>query len=94
MVVAGAAPCPPILVEPRPYLRSAKPKGDICVSLSESEGVMSLIERVLEPDSTETPTCKCGKDMRLVKIEPRSEEAETRDFDCNCGRRMVLAVRK
>ncbi|MGC1466908.1 MAG: hypothetical protein WA792_14370 [Pseudolabrys sp.] len=54
---------------------------------------MSIIERVLEPNSTETPTCMCGKDMRLAKVERHliAEHAETREFDCSCGHRMRLA---
>jgi hypothetical protein len=57
---------------------------------------MSTIERVLEPNSTETPTCICGKDMRLTKVQQHAiaEDAETRQFDCDCGHRMMLAVWK
>jgi hypothetical protein len=53
---------------------------------------MSIIERVLEPNSTETPTCICGKDMRLAKIRAVAVDTETRDFDCECGHLMKLMI--
>jgi len=55
---------------------------------------MSIIERVLEPDSTDTPTCVCGDDMRLAKVEPHGsiDHAETREFDCRCGHRLKLVL--
>jgi hypothetical protein len=59
-----------------------------------AEGIMSIIERVLEPDSTETPTCICGNDMRLARVEPHGsiQDAETREFDCGCGHRLKLVL--
>jgi len=55
---------------------------------------MSIIERVLEPNSTDTPTCVCGDDMRLAKVEPHGfiDDAETREFDCRCGHRLKLVL--
>jgi len=55
---------------------------------------MSIIERVLEPDSTDPPTCVCGDDMRLAKAEPHGsiDHAETREFDCRCGHRLKLVL--
>jgi hypothetical protein len=55
---------------------------------------MALIEHVLEPNSPETPTSICGKDMRLAKIVPLpiAIDTETRDFDCDCGHLMKLMI--
>jgi hypothetical protein len=55
---------------------------------------MASIEHVLEPNSAETPTCICGKDMRLAKIVPHpiAVDTETRDFACDCGHLMKLMI--
>jgi hypothetical protein len=57
---------------------------------------MSKLERVLEPNSTETPTCMCGEEMELARKQPQSisEHAETREFHCRCGHVLRLAVWK
>jgi len=57
---------------------------------------MSRLERVLEPDSTETPECICGKDMVLESVRSHSiaEGAELRDYSCECGHRLRLAAWK
>lgn len=57
---------------------------------------MSKIERVLEPGSTETPTCICGEDMVLARVQPQpiSDNAVTREFHCRCGHILKLAVWK
>ena len=57
---------------------------------------MSKLERVLEPNSEETPTCMCGEDMNLAKVQPQpiSDDAETREFHCYCGHVLRLAVWK
>jgi hypothetical protein len=46
--------------------------------------VMTSLERVLEPNSTETPEC----------IRPHTivEGAEIRDYKCDCGHQMRLAA--
>jgi hypothetical protein len=58
--------------------------------------VMSRLERVLEPNSTETPECVCGADMVLERVRPHSivEGAEIRDYKCDCGHQMRLAAWK
>jgi hypothetical protein len=55
---------------------------------------MALIEHVFEPNSVETPTCICGKGMRLAKIVPHpiAVDTETRNFDCDCGHLMKLMI--
>jgi hypothetical protein len=57
---------------------------------------MSKIERVLEPHSTETPTCICGDEMFLARVQPEpiSADAEMREFHCHCGHVLRLAVWK
>lgn len=57
---------------------------------------MANIERVLEPGSTETPTCMCGEEMYLARAQPRpiTVNAETREFHCHCGHVLRLAVWK
>jgi hypothetical protein len=57
---------------------------------------MSKLERVLEPNSGETPTCICGDDMFLARVQPQpiSDMAETREFHCHCGHVLKLAVWK
>lgn len=55
---------------------------------------MTRLERVLEPNSTETPECICGRDMVLVsaRAHPIANRAQTREYTCECGHRMHLAV--
>ena len=57
---------------------------------------MSLIEQVLEPNTTATPTCVCGQDMRLEQTTPHAlaEDVETREFGCDCGHTMKVMVWK
>jgi len=57
---------------------------------------MAKLERVLEPDSNETPTCMCGEEMHLARVQPQpiSADAETREFHCHCGHVLRLAVWK
>jgi hypothetical protein len=58
---------------------------------------MSKLERVLEPNSPETPTCLvCGEDMYLARTLPSSvsADAETREYHCYCGHVLRLAVWK
>ena len=38
---------------------------------------MALIEHVLAPNSAGTPTCICGKGMRLMKIVPHPIAVDT-----------------
>lgn len=52
-----------------------------------------MLERLLEPNSTDVPDCACGKQMRYTKIERRSEDAAVKHFECeNCGRELLLMV--
>jgi hypothetical protein len=57
---------------------------------------MAKLEQVLEPHSTETPTCMCGEEMVLARVQPQpiSRDAETREFHCHCGHVLRLAVWK
>ena len=55
---------------------------------------MSVFERLLEPDSTELPDCRCGREMAIDRIEliPDSE-AQIRIYQCQyCHHEMRLTV--
>ena len=47
---------------------------------------MSVFERLLEPDSTELPDWRCGKEMASDRIEliPDSD-ARIRIYQCRCS---------
>lgn len=52
-----------------------------------------MFERLLEPNSTEAPACACGKEMRLIGAEKKSEDAAVKHFECEvCGRELMLMV--
>ena len=52
-----------------------------------------MFERLLELHSTEVPNCACGKAMRYVKLERRSEDAAVKHFQCDdCERQFLLMV--
>jgi hypothetical protein len=52
-----------------------------------------MIERLLEPGSTELPTCECGKEMYLAKTESKSPDTHLKIFECPaCRREMRLMV--
>ena len=55
---------------------------------------MSVFERLLEPDSTELPDCRCGKEMAIDQIEiiPDSD-ARIRIYRCEyCHGELRLTV--
>lgn len=52
-----------------------------------------MFERLLELHSIDVPDCACGKAMRYVKLEKRSEDAAVKHFQCDdCGRQLLLMV--
>ena len=52
-----------------------------------------MIERVLEPGSTELPGCKCGADMTLERVERKPNDTELKIFRCpSCRHEMRLMV--
>ena len=58
---------------------------------------MAAMKTVLRPGSTEVPTCICGAEMRLTKVEPHpaSEDTELRRYDCaTCDHQMRVMVWK
>jgi hypothetical protein len=58
---------------------------------------MAAMNTVLAPGSTEMPTCMCGEEMRLTRIEPHpaAEDAELRRYDCGaCDHEMRVMVWK
>jgi hypothetical protein len=56
---------------------------------------MAPMTSVLEPGSAQMPTCMCGEEMRLSRIEPHpaAEDAEVRNYDCSaCHHEMRVMV--
>jgi hypothetical protein len=52
-----------------------------------------MIERLLEPGSTELPDCACGKQMRFDCTQIATSDTEIRNFHCdNCQRELRLTV--
>lgn len=52
-----------------------------------------MIERLLEPDSTELPYCHCGSEMFLANTDCTRQDAHLKTFECAaCGREMRLMV--
>jgi hypothetical protein len=56
---------------------------------------MAAMKTVLEPGSTEMPTCICGEAMQLTRVEPHpaAEDSELRRYDCAaCDHEMRVMV--
>ena len=56
---------------------------------------MSLFERLLEPGCTEMPACRCGQEMKLVRVEPISirDDAKIQIYHCSkCEHELRLTV--
>ena len=52
-----------------------------------------MYERLLEPESTDVPTCRCRKDMRYDNLESRSADALVKIFRCDdCGHELRLMI--
>jgi len=52
-----------------------------------------MIERLLEPGSTELPACQCGREMTLARLEAKADDTRLKIFECSaCGREMRLMV--
>jgi hypothetical protein len=52
-----------------------------------------MLERLLEPGSTELPDCVCGTQMRLEKTQAAQDDTEIRIFQCpRCQRELRLTV--
>ena len=47
---------------------------------------MSKFDRLLLPNSTETPDCQCGAEMRLARSEQKSPGTEVRVYECSVCR--------
>jgi len=57
--------------------------------------MMSKIERVLAPDSTEMPDCKCGAEMHLIRsrVVDNSSGTEIRTYGCHaCEQEFILTA--
>ena len=56
---------------------------------------MSIFERLLAPDCTEGPKCKCGEEMKIAGVDElaNSIDAEIRIYKCpSCQHEMRLTV--
>jgi len=52
-----------------------------------------MIERLLEPGSTELPDCMCGNQMRLGGLRAATNDTEIKTFFCPaCERELRLTV--
>lgn len=52
-----------------------------------------MYERLLELDSPDVPDCTCGREMKFVKTERKSEDAAVKHFSCDgCGRELMVMV--
>lgn len=64
---------------------------------SDGDTLMAAMETVLAPGSAQMPTCMCGEDMQLSRIEPHpaAEDTELRRYDCGaCDHEMRVMVCK
>lgn len=56
-------------------------------------GDQVMLERLLEPGSTETPSCLCGNAMSHVRTEAADRDTEIRVFGCpKCQHELRLTV--
>jgi len=56
---------------------------------------MSSFERLLGPNCTEGPECRCGEEMKAARTErvPDQTDAHIRVYNCHvCGHEMRLTV--
>ena len=56
---------------------------------------MSSLERLLGPNCTEGPECRCGEEMKVAHTErlPDQTDAQIRIYTCRiCGHEMRLTV--
>ena len=52
-----------------------------------------MFERLLEPDSTELPSCQCGSEMHMAELRTGTGDALVKVFECAaCHREMQLMV--
>jgi hypothetical protein len=52
-----------------------------------------MLERLLEPGSTELPSCMCGSEMRLERKQAAQHDTEIRIFQCpRCRHELRLTV--
>jgi hypothetical protein len=58
------------------------------------EAIMSKLDRVLVPGSTEVPNCRCGTEMLLIAVVPvEGGESEVRIFRCRpCSHELRLTI--
>ena len=56
---------------------------------------MSIFERLLERGCTELPACRCGQEMKLVRVDPISirDDAKIQIYHCSkCEHELRLTV--
>jgi hypothetical protein len=58
---------------------------------------MSVFERLLSPEATELPPCRCGKEMQRAgsELKNTADDVEIRVYKCSsCGHELRLTVWK
>ena len=52
-----------------------------------------MFERLLEPGSSEVPACRCGDDMIVISVRPKSADASVKTFQCpSCSSELRLMI--
>ena len=52
-----------------------------------------MLERLIVAKSTETPTCRCGSDMKWVETQVKAKDTAIKIFRCSsCEHEMRLMV--
>jgi hypothetical protein len=52
-----------------------------------------MFERLLEAGSSEMPACRCGHDMLVASVRPKSDDASVKVFKCpSCSNELQLMV--
>ena len=71
-----------------------EPLGPAFVAAAFMGAVMSKIDDVLMPGSTDRPDCICGTEMALTKVRPiEPQGTEAREYQCPaCGHQLTLMV--
>ena len=56
--------------------------------------IMSKLDRVLVPGSTDVPNCRCSAEMHLIDVVPvEGGDSEVRIFRCrDCGHELRLTI--
>jgi len=54
---------------------------------------VSKFERLLMPESTELPECRCGSEMKIIKSDAIGSDGEVRTYRCpQCDHELRLTM--